>query len=119
MLVSYLQLWIIYYPYKYFVLSLFHVQVLGKRDVLATLLSGEPDRSTPDREQFRQLPVPAATAPSQQQYSIVTRHDQIAGNLFTVKNCRRNYDSVDYTVFSICSSCQWLIILKKMFTHYS
>lgn len=53
-------------------------QVLGKRDVLAILLSGEPDRSTPDREQFRQLPIPAATVPSQQQYSIVTRHDQIA-----------------------------------------
>lgn len=53
-------------------------QVLGKRDVLATLLSGEPDRSTPDREQFRQIPISAAAAPSQQQYSIVTRHDQIA-----------------------------------------
>uniref|UniRef100_A0A1B6D1E0 Motile sperm domain-containing protein 3 n=1 Tax=Clastoptera arizonana TaxID=38151 RepID=A0A1B6D1E0_9HEMI len=50
-------------------------QVIGKRDVTATLISGESGRSTPDKEFFEQLSPSKSSKLPQQQYSIVQRAD--------------------------------------------
>lgn len=39
------------------------MQVIGKKDVKAELLTEEPDRQTPDRESFQQLPVTTPGTP--------------------------------------------------------
>ncbi|XP_075227801.1 motile sperm domain-containing protein 1-like [Lycorma delicatula] len=87
-------------------------QMIGKRDVTATLLSGDKERSTPEHESFQQLPsVPSIGRTPPSQYSIKAPTAQYAVSYKPSDGVQAVNNNPNYIVIFVAVVCIVALLL--------